>query len=242
MITGLDLIACTVSDVQVSLAYYRDTLGLTPSATYEQGAEFELSDGATLGIWNPGDGSYPVGFGVMFAVADARAASELFRARGATIADAFESPTCVMAVGQDPDGNQFIVHQRKSKDDPTPAPHVKTATSVNGIDWAGYLVSDAARALAFYRDVLGLTPTYVYESGRGGEFTLSDGSTFGVWESTDGKGGAFMLAVADANATVIQLRERGVKISDAEDHGDCWMAHAADPDGIGVIVHQRTTS
>jgi predicted enzyme related to lactoylglutathione lyase len=241
-ITGLDLIGCTVSDVQRSLAFYRDTLGMQPSAEHEQGAEFEFPDGTTLGIWNPGDGSYPIGYGVMFAVSDARAAASLFRSRGAKIDEPFESPVCVMAMGEDPDGNRFVIHQRKAKNDPVPPAHVKTDSSINGIDWAGYFVSDPQRSLAYYRDVLGMTPTQIDDKGRGAEFTLGDGSTFGFWHDVDtpSAGGVSMFAVTDARATVAKLRERGVEITDADDTGYCLMAFTADPDGLGVILHQRT--
>ena len=241
-ITGIDLSGATVSDVPRSIAFYRDTLGMVPSNLHEQGAEFELSDGTTFGLWNPGDDSYPTGFGVMFAVADARAALELFRSRGAKVLmEPFDSPVCVMAMIADPDGNRLILHQRTVKNDPVPPPHVNSQTSVNRIDWTGYHVKDAAKAVEFYRDVLGLTPTYVYESGMGAEFGLDDGNTFGVWAGTAEKAGkgAFMLGVTDAVVKVAQLRERGLEISDADDLGDCFMAHTKDPDGIDVIIHQR---
>jgi catechol 2,3-dioxygenase-like lactoylglutathione lyase family enzyme len=58
-------------------------------------------------------------------------------------------------------------------------------TSITGLDYAGFLVADPQRAIAFYRDVLGLHPTDIDEGGRGAEFTLADGSTFGVWRPTD---------------------------------------------------------
>ncbi len=240
-IAGMDLVGCTVADVPRSLAFYRDKLGMVPSLEHEQGAEFELPDGTTFGFWNPGDGSYPIGCGIMFSVADARASVDLFNSRGAKIAEPFDSPVCVMGMGSDPDGNRFIIHQRKVKNDPAPAPHVTTATSINGIDWAGYFVSDPKQSIAFYHDVLGMATTAVDPQGRGGEFTLADGSTFGVWHdaNTPSSGGTLMFAVNDAKATVEILRERGVEIGDAIDIGDCFMAITADPDGIGIIIHQR---
>lgn len=239
-INGLDLVGCTVSDVPASVAFYRDTLGLVPNMVHEQGAEFIFPDGTTLGLWNPGDGT-PPGFGVMFAVDDIRAAIDTFRKRGLEISDPNESSVCFMAFAQDPDGNTIIVHQRKEKD-ATPAPaYEKTATSVNGIDVASYYVSDPERAVAFYRDVLGMTPTALWE-GRGGEFTLADGSTFGLWKPDPGRpipGGAIMFAVQDAAAASAKLREKGVTISDAMELPSCNLAVTTDPDNIGVIMHQR---
>lgn len=241
-VTGIDLNGATVSDVPRSVAFYRDTLGMVPSMAHEQGAEFELADGCTFGLWNPGDDSYPTGYGVMFAVGDARATIEALRERGTKILmEPFDTPVCVMAMAMDPFGNRFMIHQRKVKNDAPAPPHHKHATSVNAIDWTGYYVKDSAKAVEFYRDVLGLTPTWIYESGSGAEFDLEDGNTFGVWSGTPGKesGGMFMLGVTDAVAKVAELRERGVKIGDAEDLGDCFMAHTTDPDGIDVIIHQR---
>lgn len=241
-ITGIDLVGATVADVQASLAFYRDKLGLVPSMEAESGAEFELSDKVTLGIWQPG--GMPPAYGIMFSVGDARGAAEECRRRGASIDEAFESPVCVMAMGRDPDGNGFMLHQRTVKNDPIPPPHVRTATSVNGIDMAAFIVSDPRRSIAFFRDALGMTPTDIDERGRGAEFTLADGSTFGVWRP-DGvpegalHGGSTMFAVDDAKIKVHELRERGVQVSDVQEGPICYMAFTQDPDGNGVMIHQR---
>ena len=236
----MDLVGCTVSNVARSLAFYRDTLGLQPSMSEEGGAEFEFPDGTTFGIWKPEGGGFPLGCSVMFAVDDARAAVALFNSRGANIQEPFDSPVCLMAMGSDPDGNAFVIHERKAKNDPVPPKHVRTPTSVNGIDWAGYFVSDPERSVAFYRDVLGMEPTQLVP-GHGGEFTLADGSTFGVWhdENTPAVGGTLMFSVDDANATVDLLRGRGQEIAAPVDNGPCLMAFATDPDRIVSIVHQR---
>ena len=118
-------------------------------------------------------------------------------------------------------------------------PGQAAGTVITGIDLAAYLVTDPQRAIAFYRDVLGLTPTEVDEEGRGAEFTLADGSTFGVWKPDDGPqtGGTVMFAVGDAQATVAQLRERGGQFSDPTETPVCFMAFGADPDGNPIIIH-----
>jgi predicted enzyme related to lactoylglutathione lyase len=244
-IVGMDLVGCTVTDVGRSLRFYRDTLDMTPAVAHEQGAEFYFPDGTTFGVWKP-DEDAKSDFGVMFSVRDAKAAAELFRSRGAKIEQVFESPVCVMAFGQDPDGNNFIIHQRTAINDPPAPAHTRTKTSVNGIDWAGYVVSNPERSITFYRDVLGMTPTQSYE-GLGAEFTLADGSTFGVWHPQEVpvgaplKGGVIMFAVDDVDATVAKLRERGVSIEDAFEIPTCFMADTKDPDGISVIIHKRKT-
>lgn len=62
-------------------------------------------------------------------------------------------------------------------------------TAVTGIDIAGHLVRDPQRAIAFYRDILGLRPTEIDGQGRGAGFTLADGSTLGLWNDEGQIGG-----------------------------------------------------
>ncbi|HEY5340748.1 MAG TPA: VOC family protein [Candidatus Aquilonibacter sp.] len=235
-ITGMDLIGATVPDIKRSLAFYRDTLGLVPASVSDDGAEFHFSDGTTFGLWQPPAG-YPHRFAIMFSVADARAAGERFRELGATIGEATESPVCFMAVGTDPEGNGIIAHQRKTHDEHRPPQQQRTPTTIYGIDLAGYLVSDPQGEAAFYREVLGLQPTQIDEQGRGAEFELADGSTFGVWEGNTC--GFTMFAVEDAKAKTDELRARGVEISPLTETPACHMAYCADPDGNAVIIHQR---
>ncbi|HZY96989.1 MAG TPA: VOC family protein [Candidatus Cybelea sp.] len=113
-------------------------------------------------------------------------------------------------------------------------------TAITGIDLAAYLVKDPDRAIAFYRDVLGMAPTAVDDQGRGAEFTLPDGSTFGVWKPDDGgTGGAIMFAVDDARAAVEHYRGRGLQLSDVMESPVCHMAFGTDPEGNAIIIHQR---
>jgi predicted enzyme related to lactoylglutathione lyase len=111
---------------------------------------------------------------------------------------------------------------------------------INGIDIAAYLVKDPQAAIAFYRDVLGMTPTAIDDQGRGAEFTLADGSTFGVWKPDgDESGGAIMFAVSDARDAVEHYRARGLKLSDVMESPVCFMSFGADPEGNAIIIHQR---
>jgi len=180
---------------------------------------------------------------VMFRVNDIKQAVADFRSRGFQISEPLDTTVCNMAFGADPDGNNIIIHQRHQKDE-TPAPaYTRTNTSINGIDITTYFTSDANRSLAFYRDVLGMTPTWEAE-GQGAEFTFEDGTTFGIWkpEDSDGAaipGGGFMVAVDDPKAKVAELRGKGVQVSDVEDTPVCFMAFAKDPDGNSVILHKR---
>jgi predicted enzyme related to lactoylglutathione lyase len=115
-----------------------------------------------------------------------------------------------------------------------------TTVAVKGIDIAAYLVRDPQRQIAFYRDVLGMTPTMIDDQGRGAEFTLADGSTFGVWKPEDGEtGGAIMFAVDDAKRAVEHYRARGLQLSDVMESPVCLMAFGQDPEGNSIIIHQR---
>jgi catechol 2,3-dioxygenase-like lactoylglutathione lyase family enzyme len=117
-----------------------------------------------------------------------------------------------------------------------------TAVKITGMDLAAAMVSDPQRAVAFYRDVLGLEPTDIDEEGRGAEFTLADGSTFGVWKADAGQkspSAGMMFKVEDAQAAVAFYRGRGLQLSDVHETPVCYMAFGTDPDGNAVIIHQR---
>ncbi len=242
LITGLDLVGCTVNNVPASVEFYRDKLGMVPNIVHDQGAEFIMQDGNTFGVYNPGDGT-PAHMSVMLRVNDIKQAVSEFRARGFKVSDPMDTTVCNMAFGQDPDGNNLIIHQRHQKDE-TPAPaYTRTKTSINGIDITTYFTRDPKASIAFYRDVLGMKPTWIDENA-GAEFTFEDGTTFGVWkpEETDGAtipGGGFMVAVDDPEAKVAELRSRGVQVTDVDETPVCFMAFAKDPDGNTVIIHKR---
>ena len=116
---------------------------------------------------------------------------------------------------------------------------------ITGMDLSGYMVKDGARAIAFYRDVLGLEPAVVYPENRGAEFELPDGTTFGLW----GGGGkspfpfqpsnGILFAVDDFDAAVAAVEARGAKIAMRRETPVCFMAAINDPDGNLVVLHKR---
>lgn len=113
---------------------------------------------------------------------------------------------------------------------------------IKGIDIAAYLVKDPKAQIAFYRDVLGMQPTEVDDEGRGAEFTLADGSTFGVWKPEGGEtGGTVMFAVDDMKSAIETYRGRGLQLSDPMESPVCFMSFAQDPEGNAIIIHQRKT-
>jgi uncharacterized protein YndB with AHSA1/START domain/predicted enzyme related to lactoylglutathione lyase len=118
------------------------------------------------------------------------------------------------------------------------------AVKITGIDLSGFMVKDAARAIAFYRDVLGLEPVKLYPDDRGAEYELADGTAFGLW----GGGGNVMpfqpsngilFAVDDLEATVATLRARGIAILSHNEMPGCFMAAIADTEGNTIFLHER---
>ena len=126
------------------------------------------------------------------------------------------------------------------------APRMSTterAFQVTGIDMNGYMVKDTGRALAFYRDVLGLEPTTIYPEGRGAEFEFGDGSTFGLWNPGDTMpfqaGSGVMFAVDDFDAAVRHAKERGSAVFMEHETPVCFMAAVEDSEGNRFIMHRR---
>src|SRR5215469_9061355 len=81
-VTGIDIHAYLVKDAKRAINFYRSTLGLIPSWESDQGAEFELADGSTFGVWKMSDGSWHSSAGVFFAVPDIHEAIAKLRAHG----------------------------------------------------------------------------------------------------------------------------------------------------------------
>ncbi len=114
--TGIDIHCYLVKDAKRAIDFYKNTLGLTTSWEEEQGAEFELGDGATFGVWKMSDGSWHPSAGVFFAVPDLKEAVKQLRSQGVKLQDdePFESGVCHMIGVEDSEGNSFMLHQRKA--------------------------------------------------------------------------------------------------------------------------------
>jgi predicted enzyme related to lactoylglutathione lyase len=115
---------------------------------------------------------------------------------------------------------------------------------ITGMDLSGYMVKDAARAIEFYRDVLGLEPVLVYSDNRGAEYELADGTTFGLW----GGGGMVMpfqpsngilFAVDDLGAAVAAVKARGIPVLMEHETPVCFLAMINDTEGNSVTLHKR---
>lgn len=120
----------------------------------------------------------------------------------------------------------------------------KDAFTISGIDFSGYMVKDAERAIAFYRDAFGLEPSRVYPENRGAEYDLPDGTTFGLW----GGGGKVMpfqpsngvlFAVEDLESAEALLNDRGIPIARHLETPNCHMLMIEDTEGNSVFLHRR---
>jgi predicted enzyme related to lactoylglutathione lyase len=116
---------------------------------------------------------------------------------------------------------------------------------VRAVDFVVYNVSNMERAIAFYRDTLGLSLEYQIE-GNWAEFSVG-AVTLGLcgpeWATPPQRGyqgGATVaLAVEDINAAIEELRGKGVTAEDAMETSVCYLALIEDPDGNRLILHQR---
>jgi predicted enzyme related to lactoylglutathione lyase len=116
-VTGMDLSGYMVKDARRAINFYRDVLGLEPARLYpdERGAEYELPDGTTFGLWGGGGAVMPFqpSNGILFAVDDLDAAVAAIKARGIPIQMEHETPVCFMAMISDTEGNSIVLHKRK---------------------------------------------------------------------------------------------------------------------------------
>ena len=117
-VTGIDATYYTVKDTAALTAFYSQLLGADPDVVMAgRLAEWTFDDGTSFGLYGSADATGGGNGSAMFAVADVAQAVEAARKRGVHFHDQGEvtdTPVCQMAFGQDPEGNQFIVHARKS--------------------------------------------------------------------------------------------------------------------------------
>lgn len=116
-IRGIDIHTYLVKDADRAIGFWRDTMGLKETWVMEgMGAEFELPDGSTFGLWklDETEGGWTKGNGIMFAVDAIDEAVAHFQSRGVQFFHQEETPMCHMAFASDTEGNTFVVHQRKT--------------------------------------------------------------------------------------------------------------------------------
>jgi catechol 2,3-dioxygenase-like lactoylglutathione lyase family enzyme len=112
---------------------------------------------------------------------------------------------------------------------------------VEQVDFVTVPTRDAERAVAFYRNVLGLA-----ESGFSEGEVETANLTLSFWEpEQDGlefrpNEAGVALRVPDVAAARRELEEQGVEfMGDTYDSSVCHMGFFKDPDGNVVILHRR---
>jgi predicted enzyme related to lactoylglutathione lyase len=124
-----------------------------------------------------------------------------------------------------------------------------TASPIRVLEFAftGYPVTDLARARAFYEGVLGLKTGMIWEdAGHGwieydlGGHTLAINNGAKEWKpSSDGP--AIALEVEDFDATIAELKKRGVRFTvEPLNTPVCRLAVILDPDGNSLAIHKRS--
>ena len=113
----VDYVSVPVTDLERSVAWYRDTLGVPQ--TGEGGfPEFKLGDNVFLYLIDPKAISgnafeHPHGAPIALRVADIEATKQELQSRGVEFADeTHDTGVCHMAPFADPDGNRFMLHRR----------------------------------------------------------------------------------------------------------------------------------
>ena len=110
---------------------------------------------------------------------------------------------------------------------------------VEQVDFITIPTRDVSRAIAFYRDVLGLPV-----SEHNAEEVETPNVTLAFWNpEQDGEEfvpnvGGFALRVADVAAAVEEVRAAGAEVLGIDDTGVCHMGFVKDIDGNTVILHR----
>jgi len=117
LIGGVDFVALPTHDIDLSVDFYGDTLGLRRSV-YMPGrnyAEFETGN-LTLSVIDAekmGLEHHPQPTAIALHVDDVAAARKTLEARGVEFrGDTFDTGVCHMAFFADPEGNAFMLHHR----------------------------------------------------------------------------------------------------------------------------------
>ena len=112
--------------------------------------------------------------------------------------------------------------------------------TVSSVAFTMYPVSDLARAVGFYTDVVGLTKLPL-EAAYWAEFDVG-GSTFGIGSfeqaGTPGTAASLVLEVPDMMAARSELHGRNVETTEPFETPVCFISSLRDPDGNHVWLHQ----
>jgi predicted enzyme related to lactoylglutathione lyase len=115
-VKGVDANYYTVIDLGKMTGFYTKILG-RPETEQPRLAEWSFADGSSFGIYQADGKTGGRSGSIMFAVDDVMQAAQTAREAGAKIDDGHDltdTPVCQMMFAYDPEGNQFILHKRKT--------------------------------------------------------------------------------------------------------------------------------
>jgi len=111
---------------------------------------------------------------------------------------------------------------------------------VEQVDFVSVPARDVERAVAWYRDALGLPASEVTPGEvEAPNVTLSFWSPEQDGEPFRANTAGVALRVADVAAAVEEARAAGAEVIGIEDTGVCHMGFVKDPDGNVLILHRR---
>ncbi len=112
-----DFVAVPVTDMERSIRFYGETLGLPRASDTEGWPEFQLGENVSLYLIDPTnigrtfDGPHTAS--IALRVPDVEAAKQALEAKGVAFhGEAFDTGVCHMALFSDPDGNALMLHRR----------------------------------------------------------------------------------------------------------------------------------
>jgi catechol 2,3-dioxygenase-like lactoylglutathione lyase family enzyme len=111
---------------------------------------------------------------------------------------------------------------------------------VEQVDFVSMPTRDSDRAVAWYRDVLGLPVSEVTEGEiETPNVTLSFWNPEADGEPFQANTAGIALRVEDVAAALEEVRAHGAEVIGIEDSGVCHMGFVKDPDGNVLILHRR---
>jgi predicted enzyme related to lactoylglutathione lyase len=115
VIKDVAVIAYAVTDVPRAVAFYRDVLGLQTGESFNE-SYVEFNVGSTAFAVDGEPPGYEPGTctGLNFEVDDLAAFREHLVENNVDVTDIYEFPTCSVFFAEDPDGNRFALHQRRT--------------------------------------------------------------------------------------------------------------------------------